>query len=131
MLNRSKQRRGAVAVEMAFALPLLFLFVLGSIEFGRMNVIRHTIDNAAYEAARRAIVPGSTQADAETVANSIMATVGAKGVNVVVTPPVILIDTPEVNVNVTVDCSANGFIAPIFFAGRQLVGNATLKREQL
>ena len=83
------------------------------------------------EAARRAIVPGSTAADAETVANSIMATVGAKGVNVVVTPPVILIDTPEVNVNVTVNCDANGFIAPIFFAGKQLVGNATLRREQL
>lgn len=118
-------------MEMAFALPLLFLFVLGSIEFSRMNVIRHTIDNAAYEAARRAIVPGSTAADAETVANGIMATVGAEGVNVVVTPAVLQLDTPEVNVNVSVDCDANGFIAPIFFAGRQLVGNATLRREQL
>ena len=76
-------------------------------------------------------MPGATAADAETVANRIMATVGAKGVNIVVTPPVILVDTPQVNVNVTVDCGANGFIAPIFFAGKQLTGNATLRREQL
>ena len=29
-----------------------------------MNVIRHTADNAAYEAARTAMVPGATAAEA-------------------------------------------------------------------
>ena len=50
--RRSKIRRGATAVEFAITAPIFFLFLLASFEFGWLNVIRHTADNAAYEAAR-------------------------------------------------------------------------------
>ena len=110
-------RRGAVAVEMAITLPLLFLVVLASVEFGRMNVIRHTVDNAAYEGARKA--------------RRIMSIIGAQGVVVNITPSLIDIDTPEINVVVTVNCDQNGLLAPVFFAGKQLTGEVTMRREDL
>ena len=118
-------------MEMAITLPLLFLVVLTSVEFGRMNVIRHTIDNAAYEAARKAIVPGVAAADAEREARRIMDIVGAQGVDVRITPPVLEIDTPQVNVNVSVDFGQNGFLTPFFFAGKRISGNVTMRREDL
>lgn len=125
------KRQGAVSVEMAITLPLLFLVVLTSVEFGRMNVIRHTIDNAAYEAARKAIVPGVAAADAEREARRIMDIVGAQGVNVQITPPVLEIDTPQVNVDVSVDFGQNGFLTPFFFAGKRISGSVTMRREDL
>lgn len=129
--NSRDDRKGAVAVEMAFTLPLLFFIVFTSIEFGRMNVIRHTVDNAAYEAARRAIVPGATAQDADDVARSIMRTCGARGVAVTVNPTNIDLQTPEVTVNVSVQANENGFLAPRFFDGATLTGQSTLRRETL
>jgi len=49
-------RRGATTVEFAITAPVFFLFLLAAFEFGWLNVIRHTADNAAYEAARTAMV---------------------------------------------------------------------------
>lgn len=132
-MNRKnrKKRKGAVAVEMAFTLPLLFFIVFTSIEFGRMNVIRHTVDNAAYEAARRAIVPGATAQDADDVARSIMRTCGARGVVVAVNPTALNLDTEEVTVTVSVEANENGFLAPRFFDGETMIGRSTLRRETL
>ncbi len=45
-------RRGAAAVEFGSA-PIFFLFVFALFEFTWTNVLRHTADNAAYEAALR------------------------------------------------------------------------------
>ena len=129
--HHRKHRRGALAVEMALTLPLLLLIIFTSIEFGRMNVIRHSVDNAAYEAARKAIVPGSTVADADAEARRLMGLVGANGVNVQVTPTVIELDTPQITVEVTVQADQNGFVAPQFFRGKQLVGRCTLTRDTL
>jgi len=127
----SHNRRGTLAVEMALTMPLLFLVILTSIEFSRMNVIRHTASSAAYEAARRAIVPGATAAQADGIARRIMATSGATGVIVDVTPAVINIDTEEVTVEVTVPIASNGFVVPKFFSGQSFVGISTLRREDL
>lgn len=125
------RRRAAVTVEMAITLPVMFLVVFGAVEFGRMNMLRHTVDNAAYEGARKAIVPGATAAQAEAEARRVMDTIGTKGVTVTVTPPVIHLDTRQVNVRVTVDADQNGFIANTFFRGKQLTGNVTMNREHL
>ena len=50
-------RRGAVAVEFAITVPFLFLILFGSIEFSRANMLRQTVSQAAYEAARRGDIP--------------------------------------------------------------------------
>ncbi len=72
-------RRGAAAVEFAITAPIFFLFLLAAFEFGWLNVIRHTADSAAYEAARTAMVPGATAADATAKATGLLNIVGARG----------------------------------------------------
>jgi Flp pilus assembly protein TadG len=67
-----RDRDGVAVVEFALTAPIFFLFVLAAFEFGWMNVLRHTADNAAYEAARAAMVPGATAADATVKANNIL-----------------------------------------------------------
>jgi len=119
-----------MTAEMAIVTPVLFLVVFASVEFGRMNVIRHTVDNAAYEACRRGMVPKATAGDCEATANSIMNSVGAQGVEVVVNPSKITNDTEQLVVTVSVDAGENGFIAPKFFSGKRFVGITTLSREQ-
>ena len=118
-------------VELSITAPILFLVVFTSVEFARVNMIRHTADNAAYEAARSAIVPGATAQKAENLAHNIMDVVGARSVSVNITPAVILEDTEEVMVEVTVPIDDNGYLVPKFFAGGQIVSTSTLRREQL
>lgn len=127
-LNRF--RRGAVIVEFALTVPVFLLFLMASFEFGWLNVIRHTADNAAYEAARAAIVPGATAADATAKANSLLSIVGARGAKVTITPSVVTTDTDEVNVTIDIPMSANGLIVPRFSGTKTLHCSSTMRTER-
>lgn len=129
--KRNMQRRGVVAVEFALSATVLFLMIFASIEFARMNMIRHTVDNAAYEAARKAIVPGATAAEAEATARDVLDVVWARDVSVDVEPDAIANTTPEVIVTVSVPADRNGLIAPQFFRGKSFVGRCRLSREDM
>ena len=72
------RRTGATAVEFAIVAPIFFTLVIASLEFGRLNIIRHTADQAAYEAARFAMVPGATAGEARSKAESMLKIVGAR-----------------------------------------------------
>ena len=52
----SDNQKGAVLVEAAIILPILFLLVFGIFEFGRAMYITNTLNNAAREGARKAAV---------------------------------------------------------------------------
>lgn len=130
-LKAKKERRGTLTVEMAIVLPVFFLFLFAAIEFGRMNMLRHTVDNAAYEAARTAIVPGGDAVTAEQVAVELLTAVGAQGVTVQVNPTVLTDETQEVTVTVVCPCDQNSFVGPKFFKGKNLTGTTTLRREQI
>ncbi|HEY6564548.1 MAG TPA: TadE/TadG family type IV pilus assembly protein [Pirellulaceae bacterium] len=121
--------RGAVTVEFAIVSSIAFLFVFASLEFGRMNVIRHTVVNAAYEGARRAIIPNATPADAVAHAQAIMDIVRTQGTSVTVDPPVFSPATTRVSVTVSVPANSNGWIAPLFSWGQLMTGTCTLERE--
>jgi len=131
---RSRRRRtarsGAVTAEFAITAPIFFLFLLLSFEFGWLNVIRHTADNAAYEAARRAMVPGATAADARAEVNRILGIVGARGATVTISPTTIDVDTNEVTVEVDVPMNRNGLILPRFTSATNLHSEATLRTER-
>jgi len=99
-------------------------------EFARANMLRQTADNAAYEGARRAIVPGASANDAESLARKMLAIVGTKGADIVVDPETIEDDTPEVKVTVTVPLNENAFIAPLFLQDREIVSSMTMSREK-
>lgn len=52
-------------VETAIVLPLLLLFILGIIEFGRAVMVQQILTNAAREGARQATLPGTSTAVVE------------------------------------------------------------------
>src|SRR3954469_3488184 len=123
-------RTGAVAVEFAITAPIFFVFLLAAFEFGWLNVIRHTADNAAYEAARNVIVPGATAAEATAKATSILNVVGARGAKIKITPSSITNSTTEVTVAVDIPMSSNGLITPRFTGKTVLHSESTLKTER-
>jgi Flp pilus assembly protein TadG len=117
-------------VEFAFTAPIFFLFLMAAFEFGWLNVLRHTADNAAYEAARTAMVPGATATEAHNQANAILNIVGARAANVTVTPSTITSDTEEVTVQVDIPLNNNGLIVPRFTKNKTLSSSSTLRTER-
>src|SRR6478672_10387817 len=123
-------RRGATAVEFAITAPIFFLFLLSAFEFGWANVIRHTADNAAYEAARNVMVPGASAAEATAKATSVLNVVGARGAKITITPSHITNATTDVTVAIDIPMSSNGLITPRFTGKTVLHSEATLKTER-
>lgn len=117
-------------MEFAIVAPIFFLFVVAAFEFGRLNVIRHTADNAAYEAARRAMVPGATVAEATTEAQRILRIVGTRGATVNVMPATLGPDVDEITVTVNVPMNQNGWITPRFTRATTIQATSTLRTER-
>jgi Flp pilus assembly protein TadG len=127
--NRTN-RRGATAVEFALTAPLFFLFLLAAFEFGWLNVLRHTADNAAYEAARTVMVPGATVEEAKTKANNLLGIVGARSATITVTPEVLTPETDQVTVAIDIPMNKNGLIVPRFTSATTLHSSSTLRTER-
>ena len=124
-----KHRRGAALVEFALTVPILFLILFVSVEFMRVNTIVNSIENAAYEGARRGIVPGTTAEEIIADAKTLTDAVGIRGAVIDVQPATIAEDTPEITVTVNVPADSNAFVAPRFFAGDTITKTCTLSRE--
>tara|TARA_R110002049_G_scaffold4601_6_gene32849 strand:+ start:23753 stop:24277 length:525 start_codon:yes stop_codon:yes gene_type:complete len=123
------RRTGATMIEFAVVAPLLFLFFFAAFEFCRVAMIRHTADNAVYEAARVAIIPGATADEARNQAAQVLNTLGLTNVNIAVTPAVIRRDTNEVTISVQVPLDGNSFVPNQFFGGKSVQRQLTMQRE--
>jgi Flp pilus assembly protein TadG len=128
--SRQPSRRGAAAVEFALTAPILFILVFSMIEFARFNMIRHGLDTAAYEGARRGIVPGATAKDVEATAKKILTAVSTVQGNVTVTPGTLTPTTTQVTVTVDVQLKKNGWLVPKLFKQTSLSRSCTLARER-
>lgn len=127
----STDRRGAVITEFAICAPVFFLIVLTMFEFGWLNVVRHTADNAAYEASRVAMVPGATAAEAIAEAQRLMSAIGTRGTTVSVNPPAITPATTQVTVTVRVPLDRNSLVVPKFGRGKEIEATSTLRTERV
>jgi len=125
-----RRRRGAATVEFAVVGSLFFMTILAMFEFGRLNIIRHTADNAAYEAARQCMVPGATVREAEDIALRMMNVVGTRDTSVTVTPAVIGPDTDEITVTVQVPMNRNALVAARFSGSKTIQSTVTLRTER-
>jgi|SaaInlStandDraft_1057018.scaffolds.fasta_scaffold27528_2 Flp pilus assembly protein TadG len=129
-IQRPKPRRsGVTTVEFALVLPLALFIVFGLVEFSRVNMIRNTMQNAAYEGARAGILRGGSVNKAKREAKAILATINIKNPRVRVTPDTITNETPEVEVKITVQLGDNMWVTPKYFANTRMVKSFTLTRE--
>jgi Flp pilus assembly protein TadG len=128
--RRRGSRRGATATEFAMTAPIFVLFLMASFEFGWLNVLRHSADNAAYEAARYAMVPGGTAAEAKARANSLLNIVGARGAVVTVNPATLSSTTDKVTVSIDIPMTSNALVVPKFTGKHTLHSEATMRTER-
>jgi Flp pilus assembly protein TadG len=126
-----RDRRGVAAVEFAFVAPIFFLILVAAFEFGRLNVMRHTADNAAYEAARHAMVPGATADEAAEKARKLLNVVGTRGARITVDPPVLGPNVDRINVSIEVPLSQNGWITPRMTRAKTIRATSTLATERV
>jgi hypothetical protein len=106
----------------------LLLFVFALFEFGRFHMLQHTVENAAYEGARRGIVPGATAPLCRNTARGVLAAGSIQAAEVTVEPATILPDTELVTVRIVVDINQNAWVSR-FFVDRIVESSCTLRRE--
>ena len=126
-VRRANERRGATAIEFALVAPLIFLLFFGAIEIARLSFLHHTVENAAYEGARRAIVAGGTEENARQEAIRLLQAVQAgNGIGVDVE------EQPDrVTVTVSLPVEQNSWSLGLFTSNFTLVGTCTLSRESI
>lgn len=131
MLSKSiRKRRGATAVEFAMVAPIFFMVIFASMEFASVHITQCAMENAAFEGARKGIVPGATSAACKSAAEGLMDGAGLHEYTVTVTPTTITPLTDVVKVEVSVPMTANNkFCLSAFFHNQTLVKTIELPRQ--
>lgn len=81
--------RGAAAVEFALVVPILILVMIGIVNFGFVLAQQISLNNAARQAARYAVVDGRTCADIKTEGRTAGETIGMSVTDGTVPTPVV------------------------------------------
>ena len=84
--RRTRRRRGAEIVELAFALPVMTVIVFGTLELCELMFLRQSLSVASYEAARIVARPDGDAAAAEARFAQIMASRRVTGATIAITP---------------------------------------------
>ena len=125
----SRRRRAGVAmVEFAIVANVLFLVVFTCIEFARLNMVRNLSQDAAYYAARHAMVPGATPEEAVAEAERIMGALLANGYTVDVNS--LNDDSSNVEVTVSVNLDEVALFTPMFLGNQIIESRAKMKTER-
>ena len=126
--RKGDSRFGASAVEFAIIANILLIMILTCMEFARMNMVRNLSQDAAYFAARHAIVPGATAAEAQEQAALVMQTMLSNGYDVEVSE--IDSESDEITVTVSVDLGEVALFAPYFLPTTDYRSVATMRTER-
>jgi Flp pilus assembly protein TadG len=108
---------------------LFFTVLFAGLEFARFMYARHSVEQAAYEAARVGIVPGKTPDDVRAIANHILNATGVRNAAVTVTPAAFDSSTATVTVEVSCSYADNSWLKPFFLENAQMRSNITLDHE--
>lgn len=125
--NRRPCRSGVTTVEFALVVPIILTMFVGAIELTRLNFLRHTAANAAYEGARAASVLGGTATNARAEARLILESVlAANGVIIDVQET-----TSRVTVTVNIPVNRNSWGLGRFTSGQNIIQSCSLARESV
>ena len=127
--GKSIHRPGAVLVEMAITSGLVFMFFFAALEFCRVWMIRHSVENALYEGGRRGIIPGATPAQVQATARNVLLTIGITGATIDVSPAVIDNSTRDITVRIRLPLDRGLYAPANFFIGKSLDRTLVMQRE--
>ncbi len=127
----SRKPAGVAAVELAVSIPILTLITLGTIEASGMIFLQQSIEVAAHEGARVALVPSTTSANVIAASNVILTGRNIQGTTVTVSPGDFA-NRPYgtfVKVTVTASCDQNAKFSPWFYQGQTLSAEVEMMKE--
>lgn len=138
--TNAKDRLGAAAVEMALVLPVFVTVILGIIEIGRAVMVGQLVTSAAHEAARAAVLDGSTNSSVSDVATSFLqSSAGVSAGNVTVTISVSsgsagnqvanAAQNDLITVTVSVPFATVSYLPPSYMAGKSLSATCAMRHE--
>ncbi len=127
------QRRGVALVEFAVVASLLFLLVVGMVEFGRLVMVQQFLINASRAGARRGILEQTTESDVQTIVTDYLSSSTISGTTVTVSPDQLIKvgfgDPVSVTVSVPFD-HVSWLPAPWFLGGKNLSGRSVMIAER-
>lgn len=126
-----KKPAGIAAVELAVSIPILTLITLGTIEASGMIFLQQSIEIAAHEGARVALVPSTNSANVIAASNVVLTGRNVQGTTVTVTPSD-FVNRPYgtfIKVTVTASCNENAKFSPWFYQGQTLVAEVEMMKE--
>lgn len=126
--HQSAVRGGATVVEFAIVANVMMMIILTCMEFARLNMTRNLAQDAAYFAARHALVPGATAAEAKAEADRIMGSMLTNGYTVSVDE--LDASSDEIAVTVDVDLTAVALFAPYFLPDTTISTTAKMRTER-
>lgn len=118
-------------VEFALTLPLLLIIVLGTIESCSMLHLKQTLHIAAYEAARVALVPKTTNAQVTNAAQAILTDRRVQGAAISISPssfstaPI----SSYITVTVTAPSNSNFAVPLLFYRNKTITGSCSMMKE--
>ena len=131
--NRSRAMRHGVAVsELAVCMPVLVLIVLGTIESCAMLFLQQSLDIAAYEGARMALVPKAKAANVTYQCELILKDRGVNDATAKVTP----VDFGRASegswlrVETSAPFNSNSLVGGWIFSGRTSTASVQMMKEQ-
>jgi Flp pilus assembly protein TadG len=128
--HRKSKRRGLAIVEFAIVLPVFVLIVMATIESSSMIFMKQSLEIAAYEGVRTALVREATQNNVIGSCSQILETRSVTGAVVTVTPNFGNLNYGEfITVSVSASCSENSLLGSWFYGGRTLVCEAEMMKE--
>jgi Flp pilus assembly protein TadG len=129
-------RRGAATVEFAVVAPLLFVLIMGMIEFGSIMMAGQLVTNAARSACRQGTLPGATTATVTTAVTNALSAGGVKSPTVTVKVNDVVADAStaktgdKITVTVQVPLVENDWLpTPLFIKGGNASSTAVMLHE--
>ena len=121
---RKSSRNGATTVEFAVVAPVIFLMFLGCLEMSNLNFVPNMANDAAFQVARRAIIPGADVDAAISDSKDVMGVAGIKQVKIATSET-----TDEFSVTVSVPMDANTWGLSRFVSGKSVVHKCVLSKQ--
>ena len=132
--GRAKARRGNTLIETALVLGILLNLAFGTVEFGHFFFIKNTLQGAAREGGRTAVVSGATNASVTAAVAAVMTANGiaSNKYAVATTPADVAAAASGTQITVTVTCTWSTVgVRPLgMISGtKQVIGTAVMRKE--
>ena len=129
-----RRRRGAAAVEFALVSPLLFTVAFGIIEFGRAFMVAETLNTAARNGCRTAVLTGMTNLNVTSAVNQNLTGISGTTTTILVNGYSSDVSSAVTGDSITVQISVpytqvSMFASPTYLSATTLKANAVMRKE--